>query len=66
MPPTDVNHGGGGVGSGWRGQDGCERRMKVFVKIQKKNIGGGGSDRGGGGVRLGGVRVNVNRERNFL
>ena len=28
--------GGGGVGLG--GQDGCERRIKVFVKIQKKNI----------------------------
>ena len=26
--------GGGGVGLG--GQDGCERRIKVFVKIQKK------------------------------
>ena len=35
--------GGGGGGGGWRGrQDGCERRIKVFVKIQKK-IGGGGS-----------------------
>ena len=40
--------GGGGVGLG--GQDGCERRIEVFVKIQKK-IGGGGS---GGGVGLGG------------
>ena len=25
--------GGGGVGLGW-GQDGCERRIEVFVKIQ--------------------------------
>ena len=33
--------GGGG------GQDGCERRIKVFVKIQKKICGGGG---GGVGV----------------
>ena len=35
-----------------RGQGGCERRIKVFVKIQKKNIffwGGGGSV---GGVGL--------------
>ena len=24
------------------GQGGCERRIKVFVKIQKKNWGGGG------------------------
>ena len=32
----------GGVGFvGW-GQGGCERRIEVFVKIQKKKIGGGG------------------------
>ena len=31
---------GGGRG---RGQGGCERRIEVFVKIQKKKIGGGGS-----------------------
>ena len=30
----------GGVGLG--GQDGCERRIKVFVKIKKKLWGGGG------------------------
>ena len=38
---------GGGGGGG--GQGGCEQRIKVFVKIQNKNIffwGGGG----GGGV----------------
>ena len=40
----------GGVGLGG-GQGGCERRIEVFVKIQKKKIGGGGS----GGV--GGVSV---------
>ena len=54
--------GGGG------GQDGCERRIKVFVKIQKKYFfwgGGGGQGRceqrsevwegvGSGGVGLGG------------
>ena len=55
------------------GQGGCERRIEVFVKIQKKKLGGGG---GGGGVRGGGgrgggrsgwgVRVNVNREVKFL
>ena len=42
---------GGGRG---RGQGGCERRIEVFVKIQKKKyffFGGGGSV---GGVRLGG------------
>ena len=37
----------GGSGSG--GQSGCERRIEVFVKIQKKNWGGGGSVGGGGG-----------------
>ena len=36
---------GGGVGLG--GQSGCERRIEVFVKIQKKNLGGGW---GGGSV----------------
>ena len=47
---------GGGGGRG-RVQGGCERRIEVFVKIQKKNCGGGGgSDVGGsvGGVGLGG------------
>ena len=34
----------GGRGGG--GQGGCERRIKVFVKIQKKKFWGGG---GGGG-----------------
>ena len=40
----------GRVGGG-RGQDGCERRIEVFVKIQKKkNVGGpGGLGRVGGG-----------------
>ena len=47
-------------GSGWWGaQGGCERRIEVFVKIQKKN---GGGDRG----RVGGVRVDVNSELKFL
>ena len=53
--------GGGGVG-GWGGrvgggggQDGCERRIEVFVKIQKKKNffffwGGGGGGRGPGWV----------------
>ena len=36
------------MGSG--GQGGCERRIEVIVKIQKKNGGGGG------------VRVDVNEE----
>ena len=45
------------------GQSGCERRIEVFVKIQKKN-GGGGSVAEGvrwrGGVGGAGVRVDVN------
>ena len=59
--------GGGGWVGGWgrwgggrgRSQGGCERRIEVFVKIQKKNLGGGvgggrgvsvrGRDWGGGG-----------------
>ena len=36
--------------SGWGGgQGGCERRIEVFVKIQKKWGGGGESGRGGSG-----------------
>ena len=47
------------------GQGGCERRSKVFVKIQKKKKfflggGGGGGGMGRGGGRLGGgVRSGV-------
>ena len=44
------------------GQSGCERRIEVFVKIQKKFWGGGG---GGGGSGWG-VRVDVNEELKFL
>ena len=33
--------GRGGGGSGWGGQVGCERRIEVLVKIQKKwGVGG--------------------------
>ena len=57
-----VGGGGGRLGGG--GQDGCTRRIEVFVKIQKKNyfffLGGGGS-----GVGLGEVRVDVNKELKF-
>ena len=43
-----------GVGVGLGGLSGCERRIEVFVKIQKKkNLGGGGS--GGGRGSVGGV-----------
>ena len=59
---------GGGVGVRLGGQSGCERRIEVFVKIQKKIFLGGGV--GGGGVGWGGVgggvRVDVNKELKFL
>ena len=76
--------GGGGGGGRWGGrvglggQSGCERRIEVFVKIQKKNFFGGGGvgvgGVGGGGGRgisgrgrvSGGVRVDVNEELKFL
>ena len=41
-----------GVGVG--GQSGCERRIEVFVKIQKKKFGGGSGGGGGGRGRVGG------------
>ena len=37
------------VGVGLGGQSGCERRIEVFVKIQKKKFWGGGGRGGGGG-----------------
>ena len=50
------------MGGSWLGgQDGCERRIEVFVKIKKKKIfffWGGGSGWG--------VRVDVNEELKFL
>ena len=42
---------------GLGGQGGCERRIEVFVKIKKKNWGGGcrvGGGGGGGRGRVGG------------
>ena len=53
---------GGGVGVGLGGQSGCERRIEVFVKIQKKKIFFGGVGWGVGG----GVSVDVNKELKFL
>ena len=47
-----VGGGGGGGGVWLGGQDGCERRIEVFVKIHKKKISGGGGG-GGEGVRWG-------------
>ena len=53
------------MGGGVRG--GCERRIKVFVKIKKKKNWGGGGSGGQVGGRVGGVgrwggwaRVDVN------
>ena len=49
--------GGVQLGGGGGGQGGCERRIEVFVKIQKKNffLGGGGVGVGWGvGVGFGG------------
>ena len=41
--------GGGGGGSGWGGgQGGCERRIEVFMKIQKEFFFVGGRGRAGG------------------
>ena len=48
--------------SGLGSQNGCERRIEVFVKIQKKKIGEGGVQ----GGRVGGVRLDVNEELKFL
>ena len=40
------------AGSGWGGggQNGCERRIEVFVKIQKKKFGVGEGGGGFGGL----------------
>ena len=63
------NWGGGGGGgsmggSGLGGQDGCERRIEVFVKIKKKKFFFWGGGKGGGSGW--GVRVDVNEELKFL
>ena len=47
--------GGGGVGFGGGEKGGWEQRSEACVKIQKKKL-------GGGGVRVGVVRVDVNGE----
>ena len=49
-----VVSGGGGESSGWGCQDGYERRIEVFVKIQKTIGRGGGVLRGSERVGLGG------------
>ena len=50
------------------GQDGCERRIEVFVKIKKKNIfffWGGGRVGGQGGFERS-IEVFVKIQKNFL
>ena len=59
MGGGSVREGGFGLWGG--GQGGCERRIEVFVKIQKKKMGRSGFFFffffwGGGGVGLGGSR----------
>ena len=55
----------GGVGLGCQG--GCDRRIEVFRKIhKKKKFSGGRLGGGGGGVRVVGVRVDVNEVLKFL
>ena len=59
--------GGPGEWSGWGGGQGeCERRIEVFVKIQKKKNGGGVGGQWEGSGWGGGVRVDVNEELKFL
>ena len=58
--------GRGGLWGGGGGQSGCERRIEVFVKIQKKNWGGSVVGGGQGGGVGGGVRMDVNEELKFL
>ena len=62
--------GGGGLGVGGRGrvggQGGCDRRIEVFRKIQKKFFFFFFFFGGGGGGRVGGVWVDVNEELKFL
>ena len=49
------------MGVGLGGLGGCERRIELFVKKKMGGVGGGG-----GGGRVGGVRVDVNKELKFL
>ena len=56
---------GVGVGLGGGGQGGCEWKSEPFVKIQKKNILGGGG-RSGSRIGGGGVRVDGNGELKLL
>ena len=56
-----------GVGSGWGGQGGWERRIEAIVKIEKKKSGWGDAGVGSGGWGSGrGVRVDGNGELKLL
>ena len=56
----------GGVGVGLGGQSGCERRIEVFVKIQKKkNLGGGGVGGQSGCERRIEVFVKIQKKKNL-
>ena len=58
--------GGRGVRVGWvGGQGGCERRIEIFVKIQKK-LGEGVGSGGGGAVGFGGQGGCVRRIEVFV
>ena len=57
--------GGGRVGGGGC-QGVCERRIEVFVKIQKKKWRGPGSGRGGGGWGRGGQGLCERRNEVFV
>ena len=66
---------GGGWGVGLRGESGCERRIEVFVKIQKKKNLGGGVGGGRWGVGVGGqsgcerrieVFVKIKKKKNIF
>ena len=57
----------GWFGVGLGGQSGCERRIEIFLKIQKKNLGGGGWGRGQGGCeRRNEVFVKIQKKKYFL
>ena len=55
--------GSGWGGGGGGGQSGCERRIAVFVKIQKKNLGWG---REGEGSGFGGQGDMIEELKSFL
>ena len=57
MNEEKINWGGVRGAVWWGGQGGCERRIKVFVKIKKKKCFFLGGGVGGGGSGVWGCRV---------